>query len=279
MKPLASIRTSKGCPYRCNFCALWKLTGGRYLRRAPEKIVEELAGIEEECVFFADDESLVDAPRMSTLARLIREARIRKRYFLYGRADTIARNRELLAEWKDIGLERVFVGFESFRDDDLARIGKGSTTSDNAAAAGILRDLGIDVYASFIVRPEFGRADFEALGRYCRTLDLAYAGFAVLTPLPGTDYYEEVEDTLLTRDHAFFDFIHTVLPTTLPLEDFYREYLRLLTGAVSPLNALRFLRKFPLRDLPAALDRLRRISRRIGTAHRDYPRSPPAGEA
>lgn len=27
MRPLTSIRTSKGCPYRCNFCALWKLTG------------------------------------------------------------------------------------------------------------------------------------------------------------------------------------------------------------------------------------------------------------
>ena len=42
MKPLASIRTSKGCPFRCKFCALWKLTGGRYLTRSPEKVVEEL---------------------------------------------------------------------------------------------------------------------------------------------------------------------------------------------------------------------------------------------
>lgn len=42
MRPLASIRTSKGCVYRCNFCALWKLTNGRYLTRNPELIVEEL---------------------------------------------------------------------------------------------------------------------------------------------------------------------------------------------------------------------------------------------
>lgn len=33
MKPLASIRTSKVCPYRFNFCALWKLTGGAYIKR------------------------------------------------------------------------------------------------------------------------------------------------------------------------------------------------------------------------------------------------------
>lgn len=274
LKPLASIRTSKGCPYRCSFCALWKLTEGRYLRRAPEKIVEELAGIQEENVFFADDESLLDAARMRTLARLIREAGVRKRYFLYARTDTIARNRDLLAAWKEIGLTRVFVGFESFRDKDLRRIGKGSTLSDNAAAARILNDLGIDTHASLIVRPDFDRRDFEAMRRYCRALDLGYVGFAVLTPLPGTDDYEEARDRLLTRDPALFDFIHTVLPTRLPLEAFYREYLRLATGAVSPAKSLSFLRKFAWRDLPGALVRLRRITRRIRNAPRDYRPGP-----
>lgn len=60
MRPLASIRTSKGCHFRCQFCALWKLTGGRYFTRQPERIVEELGAIEEKYVFFADDESLLD---------------------------------------------------------------------------------------------------------------------------------------------------------------------------------------------------------------------------
>jgi hopanoid C-3 methylase len=54
MKPLASIRTSKGCPYRCTFCAEWKTAHGKYLRRTPELIVKELKGIQEECIFFAD---------------------------------------------------------------------------------------------------------------------------------------------------------------------------------------------------------------------------------
>jgi radical SAM superfamily enzyme YgiQ (UPF0313 family) len=89
MRPLASIRTSKGCPHRCNFCALWKLSGGRYLRRSPESIVDELSNIGEPYVFFADDESLVDGARMTRLAQLIREADIKKRYYLYARSDTI----------------------------------------------------------------------------------------------------------------------------------------------------------------------------------------------
>lgn len=74
MKPMVSIRTSKGCAFRCSFCALWKLTNGRYLTRKPEKIVEELGRIEETFIFFADDESLLDKTRMEILANLIKTA-------------------------------------------------------------------------------------------------------------------------------------------------------------------------------------------------------------
>src|SRR4030043_169664 len=78
MRPLASIRTSKGCHFRCRFCALWKLTGGRYFTRKPECIVEELGTIEEKYVFFSDDESLLDIKRMETLAELIGQGGIDK---------------------------------------------------------------------------------------------------------------------------------------------------------------------------------------------------------
>jgi radical SAM superfamily enzyme YgiQ (UPF0313 family) len=270
MQPLASIRTSKGCPFRCNFCALWKIAGGRYLRREPEKIVQELAEIDEEFVFFADDESLVDAGRMKRLAELIAESGIRKRYFLYGRSDTIAKHPDLLAQWRDVGLERVFVGLEFFRDSDLEFINKGSTTSNNRQAVRVLQDLGIDIYASFIVRPEFTEEDFAEFRSYCRSINLSFASFAVLTPLPGTDLFDEVEDQLLTREPEFFDFTHTVLPTTLPLEDFYEQYYRLYTKTIPLRNVLAFMMKYRLRDVPVSLAKIRRWSKRLRALHTDY---------
>ena len=270
MKPLASIRTSRGCPYRCKFCSLWKLTGGRYLKRNPERIVEELAGIDEEWVFFADDESLVDVARMKELAKLIREAGIRKRYFLYGRSDTVARNPELLRIWRDIGLERIFVGLESHRDEDLEYVGKGSTAKDNEEAVKILQDLKIEIYASLIVRPEFTKEDFASMRRYCRRLGFNFVGFAVLTPLPGTDFYEEVKPRLITHNYDYFDLIHTVLPTELPLKEFYAEYYRLCRGAVGPRQSLSYLRKFPLREIPPTLLKGYRFYSRVKKAHLDY---------
>jgi radical SAM superfamily enzyme YgiQ (UPF0313 family) len=270
MRPLASMRTSKGCPYRCSFCALWKLTGGRYLRRKPERIVEELAGIGEECVFFADDESLVDVERMKTLARLIGNAGIAKRYYLYGRSDTIAANPDLLEMWRRIGLERVFVGLEFGSDEDLGAIGKGSTVEDNARAVKILHDLDIEISASLIVRPDFSREEFAGLGRYCRELDLNFAGFAVLTPLPGADLYEQVRERLLTLDTDYYDFIHTVLPTALPLRDFYEEYARLFTDAIPMTRQLSMVRRYRLRELGPTVLRARRMYGRIRELWRDY---------
>lgn len=270
MKPLASIRTSKGCPHRCNFCALWKITQGQYWRRRPEKIVEELEGIEERYVFFADDESLLDTERMGRLARLIRAAGIDKQYFLYSRSDTVRRNAPLLEQWRDIGLARVFVGLEFFRNEDLSYIRKGSSIDDNEQAVKILQELDLDIYASFIVRPEFTREDFAAMKDYCRRLKLGFPSFSVLTPLPGTDLFAEVESKLLTRDYDYFDFIHTLLPTTLPLQEFYAEYSRLYQQTIPFTQMLSFLRKFSWRETPSLLVKTFRLFRRLGRVHLDY---------
>lgn len=270
MKPLASIRTSKGCPFRCNFCAEWKTAHGCYLQRSPEQIVEELRQIDEECVFFADDESLININRMAHLADLIWQAGIRKRYFLYGRSDTIVHNPGLLKAWREIGLERVFVGLEFVRDEDLDYIRKQSTARDNEEAVKILQDLGIDVYASFIIRPEFNREDFAMYRRYCRKLGLNFASFAVLTPLPGTDLYDEVKDRLLTQNFDYFDFIHTLLPTNLPLKDFFEELTGLYRNAIPLMKQLVLLKRYAFRDILSLLAKSRRTFARLRTLHRDY---------
>ncbi|MEO8036228.1 MAG: hypothetical protein ABI837_17465, partial [Acidobacteriota bacterium] len=58
------------------------------------------------------------------------------------------------------------------------------------------------------------------------------SGFSVLTPLPGTDLWDETEELIQTRDWELFDIAHTVLPTKLPLDEFYREYAGLWKHAM-----------------------------------------------
>lgn len=270
MRPLTSIRTSKGCPFRCSFCALWKLTDGRYLTRATDRIVEEIAGLDEEWVFFADDESLVSAKRMLELAERIAAAGLKKRYFLYGRADTIVRHPELVERWCAIGLARVFVGFESFRDEDLKDYGKRTSVSLNEQAIGVLTANGLDVYASFIVRPDFTRDDFRAMRDYCRRLPLNYVTFSVLTPCPGTDLYAEVRDQLILHDPECVDFFHAFVMPTLGLRGFYDELARLYRTATPARRILSLLRKFPLREIPGYVSSSKRIFRKLRRVPEDY---------
>jgi radical SAM superfamily enzyme YgiQ (UPF0313 family) len=246
------------------------MTGGRYLTRAPERIVEELGTIAEPYVFFADDESLLDVKRMEALADHIRRAGIRKRFFLYGRSDTIAKHPDLLAKWKGVGLERVFVGFEFFRDEDLKRIRKGSTAKHNRAAIRTLKELEIETWPMFMVRPDFDRGDFLALRAYCREMAFDFIGFPVLTPLPGTELYEGTADKRIASDYDYYDFFHTLLPTRLPLKDFYRELAELYKHSRSIRSQLRLMRKYRLRELPALLSAYSALMKRLGTLHEDY---------
>lgn len=76
-----------------------------------------------------------------------------------------------------------------------------------------IQSLGVDIYASFIVRPDFSKEDFQEFRKYWRELGLSFATFSLLTPLPGTDFYEEVKNRLVNCNYDHFDFFHTLLPT------------------------------------------------------------------
>lgn len=270
LRPLASVRTSVGCVNRCRFCALWSITGGEYLKRSPERVVEELRSIEVPNVFFCDDESMCDARRMDHLADLIREAGIEKRYFLYARVDTILRHTELFAKWKAIGLQQVFVGMESCSDERLQALGKGITAVQQEQAARILHQLGILLYASYVISPDYTHDDFAALRRHIRRLKIRHASFSVLTPLPGTQLYADHESALRGKNPRLFDLLHALLPTALAEREFYAEFARLYQDGIPLKYGLRTLAKYGLRGALAQLGLIRPALRTIRQGFLDH---------
>jgi len=269
-KPLASIRTSLGCTARCTFCALWSITGGKYLRREPDEVVMELKEIAEPNVFFCDDESMCDTRRMDLLADRIKAAGIRKSYFLYARVDTIVQYPELFRKWAAIGLKQVFVGMEDFSDARLSAMKKGVSTAQQAEAARILDELGIMMYASFMVDPDYSREDFSAIKAYVRKLRLNYATFTVMTPLPGTELHATREADLLSTKPELYDMLHALLPTRLPLPEFYDEMAKLYAGAVPLYRSLPALLKFGIHNLLLRVRLFGEFLGRVRAAHLDY---------
>jgi radical SAM superfamily enzyme YgiQ (UPF0313 family) len=187
MKPIALLRTTVGCPYRCSFCSLWKIMDGHYYKRDVQRVTDELATIREECVFLVDDEPFVNGPRMLMLAQAIKAARIKKRYFAYCRIDTLLREREMMTAWREIGLERLFIGIEAVSAAELDDYNKRLNVAQIEDGLLAAKNYGIEIFAGFIVNTNYTQREFKQLVRFIEHHKVSYPSFTVLTPLPGTE--------------------------------------------------------------------------------------------
>jgi radical SAM superfamily enzyme YgiQ (UPF0313 family) len=183
--------------------------------------------LRERKVLFTDDNFLMNVSRAEEIARLIKKKKVKKKFTIQARSDTIVQHPELIVQWKEVGLSGIFIGFEKIQDDALASIGKKNSVKNNERALEILRSLGIDVWASFIVDPNYEKEDFDRLRSYIIDHQIVTPTFSVLTPLPGTPLFVEHEEKITTKDYDLFDIAHAVLATKLSLKEFYEEYAKL----------------------------------------------------
>jgi len=252
--PIAIVETARGCPYQCNFCSVHKFYGDKVRFKTPERVVEEVARLGEEAVFFSDDNFLANISRTEQIASLLKANKIKKRYYIQARSDAIAKHPEIIPLWKEIGLGGVLIGFERTDEEGLKSVNKRNTVESNEKALEILYSHGVGLVSSFIVQPDESHEGFAKLLQYVNRLRIKTPLFTVLTPLPGTDLFAQVEKKITTKDYRLFDCLHAVLPTRLPLTDFYQEFSKLYANTLvhyaqtrgEIANALKQIGKSPL---------------------------------
>ncbi len=262
-QPCALLKTSFGCPHHCTFCFCREIPCGGYYERDLGDVLAELAGIEEREVYIVDDNFLVSAERVLRFCQGLREAGIDKRYLVYGRADFIAANEEVVAAFAAAGLRAVIVGLESCEAADLERYRKEGSVEANEAAVQVLARQGVDCYATLILGEHWDRADFRRLRNWLRRLDLLFVNLQPFTPLPGTAPFAAYRERLRIprRDAARWDLAHLVVhPTRLTPRRYYAGILGLyLATALRPAHLPRLISRFGLR----AVLRLSRGAARI----------------
>jgi hopanoid C-3 methylase len=273
MPTVAMVRSSFGCRMKCSFCVVPYLCGGEHRPRPVASVVDEIAAVLADHVYFCDDENFIDEDFAARLAEALARRGVRKRYFAWTRSTTVNRSPELLRAWRAIGLDGVFLGFEFASDEELREVHKGGSVAANQRALDTLGEIGVAVHAAFMVRPEYREGEFEDLAAYVRGMPPAQSSFTVCTPSPGTPDYREMAPRIwVDNPHDLHDCMHPLTSTALPLVEFARRFADLVGEGVArtPLRVGR--RPVPpgqLLRVTLADTRYRRAFREL---YRDYPR-------
>jgi hopanoid C-3 methylase len=222
LDPCASIEFSRGCPWDCVFCSAWTFYGRSYRRKCPERCAEELETITEPGIFILDDVAFIEAEHGLQVGKAVERRGIRKRYYLETRGDVLLRNKEVFQLWKRLGLVVMFLGLEAIDEEGLKNFRKRVTLSKSFEALEFARSLDIAVAVNIIADPSWDRDRFKVVRDWCMEMP-EMVNLTINTPYPGTETWLTESRRLTTRDYRLFDIQHAVLPTKLPLEEFYEE--------------------------------------------------------
>ena len=198
------IFSSRGCPYRCRFCAssrYWKKI--RWL--SAEFVVEEIRELIQngvKMISFYDDLFIANKPRLEQISRLIEEEGINKKvkFTCSARANLI--DETTIACMKRMNIVSVGLGLESGNQRVLNYLkGDNVTVEDNLNAVQLLNQAGIQANASFIIGSPDETVD-EMLDTYnfIKNNPLSFADVYILTPYPGTPIWDYAKERGFVSD-------------------------------------------------------------------------------
>ncbi len=226
-----NIATTRGCPYKCNWCAK-PIYGNIYNMRSPQNVINEMKLIKTyfdfDHVWFCDDIFGLKPIWVEEFSELVKEEGFKFKYKIQSRADLLVMDRyvESLAA---SGCDDVWMGAESGSQKILDAMDKGTTVEQIKKARQLLKQKGIK--ASFFLQFGYLGEDMEdiqktiALVEECMPDDI---GISISYPLPGTSFFEKVKHDLISKTNwTDSDELAMMFKNTYP-PAFYKTLHRLM---------------------------------------------------
>jgi radical SAM superfamily enzyme YgiQ (UPF0313 family) len=223
------ISTSRGCPFNCRFCSVIHMFGRKYRFKSIETVLRELKHartISKSSRFFVDDNFTAHKTRSKELLSSMIAEDLTFPWSAQVRTD-VANDRQLLRLMADAGCEIVHIGFESVNPKTLEAFNKKQGLDDIIRCIKTVKDHGINIHGMFVLGADTDDADtIKRTADFVIDLGVDTVQFMMLTPLPGTPFFEEMKESgrLIHTDWSKYDAHHVVFkpllmkPQTLHME-------------------------------------------------------------
>ncbi len=196
-EPSLQMWASRGCPYSCSYC-IWPqvMNGNTYRPRSVTAILDEMeqvcAQYNLKSVYFDDDTFNIGKERMLAFCREKIQRGINLPWAIMARADTM--DREILEAMAQAGLWAVKYGVESAEPKLLAHVGKKLDLKKAVENIKITQNLGIKTHLTFMFGiPGENKETIRRTVALAKKLNPDSIQFSILTPLPGTRIYDELQ--------------------------------------------------------------------------------------
>lgn len=208
--PFVTIISARGCPYSCTFCqpAETILFGKKVRKRSVDNVINELRKLRSvynfKSLMIHDDCFTADKKWVEEFCEKYRSNGFNQPFICQSRADFICHNEDLLRKLRDTGLRYLIVGFESGSQRVLNFIRKGVTVEQNLKAAEICKDIGIKIWANYMLGlPTETKEEAMDTVRMIRKINPDHPSPAYFTPHPGSYLFNYCKEHSLSliKDH------------------------------------------------------------------------------
>ncbi len=265
---IVHLFSSRGCPYKCRFCAsthFWNKLRFFSAEYVMEEIDNVVARYHPVSIGFYDDLFIASKKRLFEIVELVMRKGYHKKleFVLNGRANLITE--EVAAALKKMNVVRVNMGLESGSKETLAFL-KGETASVemNGRAVELLENLGISTHGTFIIGcPGEAEKDIMQTEAFIRKSRLSSFEVYLLTPLPGTPIWDlALKKGLVDNDMDWRKLMQQprrgngskiLMADQVPPERLYEYYMRLqkLKKLRTLSSRIKTALKNPVRLVPA----------------------------
>lgn len=191
---VATMLTSRGCPFNCSFCVESLTVGKKHRAHSPSRIVSEMDHILSryniEAIYFLDEGFLTDRTRVRELCETMIKDGYNRRVKWAAQVRVDALNRDLLKLMKEAGCIHLECGFETASDRLLKDVSKKTSLQKNREIVTLIKSSGIRCFAYIIAGlPGESEEEFQASVEFIKTSGVDAVSMSKFVPYPGSVLY------------------------------------------------------------------------------------------